>query len=85
MTPRRSVRSWRRLAILAALGFGLSALSAGCYGSGVTTGVYVGGGYGGYGGYGPYGPYGGYRGPFGYPYPGGYPMYGGGVVITGRP
>ncbi|MCL7927947.1 MAG: hypothetical protein M8860_12210 [marine benthic group bacterium] len=85
MNPRRSGRTRFVLAIFAALSIGLSALSAGCYGSGVTTGVYVGGGYGGYGGYGPYGPRGGYRGPYGYPYPGGYPMYGGGVVITGRP
>lgn len=82
MIPRRVGHRWRRLAILAVLGIGLSVLSAGCYGSGVTTGVYVGGGYGGYG---PYGPYGGFRGPYGYPYPGGYPRYGGGVVITGRP
>ncbi len=82
MTPRRSRRGRPVLPFLAALGICLVVLSAGCYGSGVTTGVYVGGGYGGYG---PYGPYGGFRGPYGYPYPGGYPVYGGGVVITGRP
>ena len=77
----RGRRLLGRLAIIAVLVIGPPVLVGGCYGSGVTTGVYVSGGYGGYG------PYGGYRGPYGYPaaYPGRYPGYGGGVVITGYP
>ncbi len=80
----RVVRRLRRVALVALLAGVLPALAGGCYGSGVTTGVYVQGGYGGWGGY---GPYGGYRGPYRYPapYPGPYPAYGGGIVITGRP
>ena len=77
-------RLFGRLVIVVVLFVGIPVLFGGCYGSGVSTGVYVGGGYGGYGGY---GPYGGYRGPYGYPaaYPGRYPGYGGGIVITGYP
>jgi hypothetical protein len=77
----RGGRFFARLVIVLVLSAGLPVAVGGCYGSGVTTGVYVGGGYGGYG------PYGGYRGPYGYPaaYPGRYPGYGGGVVITGYP
>jgi len=77
----RSGRRFSHLVIILVLLVGLPVVFSGCYGSGVSTGVYVSGGYGGYG------PYGGYRGPYGYPsaYPGRYPGYGGGVVITGRP
>ena len=57
----RGRRLFARLVIVFVLSAGLSVAFGGCYGSGVTTGVYVGGGYGGYG------PYGGYRGPYGYP------------------
>ena len=80
----RGRRFLSSLVLILLLLVGLPVVLSGCYGSGVTTGVYVGGGYGGYGGY---GPYGGYRGPYGYPsaYPGRYPVYGGGIVITGRP
>ncbi len=56
----------------------LGMMSAGCYGSGVSTGVYVG-----VSGPGPYwgGPY---RGPYGGGYWGPGRVHGG-VVITGRP
>lgn len=72
------MRFRRRLALVlcvVALGLG----SVGCYGSGYSTGVYVGVS-------GPY--YGGGYGPYGGPYGGGYwgpGRVGGGVVITGRP
>ena len=65
----------------------LGLMSLGCYGSGYSSGVYVGvsgpGPYWGGGGYG--GPYGGgYRGPYGGGYWGPGRVHGG-VVITGRP